>query len=249
MRSFALAVFALVLVLAGSARSDGDAGARALVDRAVKAMAPEKDLTRMRAVTMKGSGKFHSPAELAFTHESSMQIPDKYHFAMEFDINGNKIPQTVVLDGLKGWIAVGGKTMELSKDSAEGFRDALYALQLATRPMDLRQKDVKLSALGEIQIGDRPAVGVTVSRKGRRDVNVYYDKETSLPVKIETTAKGLFNPTEVSHEFAFSDHRLFDGVKSFSKLAWKTDGKLYVELEVTDVTVQEALPDGLFARP
>jgi hypothetical protein len=249
MRIVALTALVSALLLAVAVRSGAQAETNALVDKALKAMGNAEQLVKVRAATVKGSGKFHTPGDLMFTLESSMQRFDSYHIDMVFDINGNKVTQTIVLHGGKGWLKIGDNNSEMSQDQYEGFRDSLYAVQLATLPMALKDKSFKLSALGDINVADRPAAGLLVSRKDRRDVNLYFDKETGLPVKCETTAKDLFTAQEVSNEFLFSDYRPFDGVKSYSKLAWKKDGKLYLEQEITEVKLHERLADEVFAQP
>ena len=51
--------------------------------------------------------------------------------------------------------------------------------------MFAKDKSVKYSIVGEIKIKDKAAIGVTVSKEGSKDVNLFFDKTTGLIAKIE----------------------------------------------------------------
>src|SRR5439155_21834479 len=132
------------------------------------------------------------PGEIAFTEESFWQPPGQYRFDMELDISGNKVKQVFVFNGEKAWLKLGDKTEAMPKEMHAAFTDYFQALRVGLNLLELKAEGVKLSPLGEIKIGDRPALGVQISRKGMRDVNLYFDKETGLPAKSEITAKEVF---------------------------------------------------------
>jgi hypothetical protein len=249
MRTVGLLSCVAAVWLAGPGVAGEQPAPKALLDRALKAMGADANALKCRAATGKGSGKFHVPVELSFTFDGSTQLFGRHRFDLQFDVNGNKVAQVVVVKGDKGWVNVAGKTTELPKDVREGLRDALYAIQLATLPMGLKGKEFKLSALGELPVKNRPAVGVLVSHQGRRDVSLFFDKETGLPVKSETTAKDVLTGQEVSNEFFLSDYRQFDGVRSYAKLTWMKDGKLYLEQEITELKLHSNHDDNVFAQP
>jgi hypothetical protein len=249
MRTVAISAFAAALVFAGVVRSGGQPETKAAVDKALRALGGEAKLAKYPAMTVKGPGKLLIPAELMFTHEGSVLGSDKFRYEFELDIQGNKIPEVFVLNGDKGWISIAGKTMVMPKDTVEAFRDVSYAVQLATLPTQLKSKGVELSALGELKVGDRQAVGLLVKQKDRRDVSLYFDKEHGYPLKAELTAKDIENGQEVTNEFLFGDYRDFDGIKSYSKMSWRKDGKAYMEREITEFKLHESLADTLFAQP
>src|SRR5262249_28215059 len=129
------------------------------------------------------------------------------------------------------------------------WTDYFYALGLATMPIELRDKAVRLSPLGEIQVEGRSAAGIKVTREGRRDVNLYFDKQTGLPVMCEFTAKELEMDRDANFEFFYSDFKEFEGVKTFTKMTWKRDGKPYLEREITEWKPHETLDESAFAKP
>ena len=57
-----------------------------------------------------------------------------------------------------------------------------------TTLLPLKGQEFTLALAGEEKIRDQPAVGVLVSSRGRRDVTLFFDKESRLLVKTETRA-------------------------------------------------------------
>ena len=241
---------ALLLAGAGQVRADDQAEMKALVTKAVQAMGGQAKLAKLRAATWKGKGTLHIDGNTAaYTEDSSSQFPDRLRFDMEIDINGMKLNQLLVVDGDKGWIKTGGATVDMPKEVRTAITDYFYALALGMMPGELADKAYKLSPLGEVKVGDKTAVGLQASRPGRRDVNLYFDKEAGLPLKIETTAGRIEDGMEVNFEFLYTEYKDMDGVKTCTKMTWKREGKTYLERELTEVTPQEKLDDGVFAKP
>src|SRR5436853_6245609 len=99
---------ALIVVLVSSVTrfvsAAGDAGAEAIVDKAVKALDGAEKLGAIKAATWKAKGKiFFGGGENDFTSTSTIQGFDHYRSEFEGDFGGNKIRGITVLDGDKGW--------------------------------------------------------------------------------------------------------------------------------------------------
>jgi hypothetical protein len=212
-------------------------------------MGGETKLAKFDSFTSKGKGKILEPAEVTYTAEDWSRHPGKYHFDMELDVAGNKVKEVMVFNGPKGWVKIGDKTQDMPKEMVAAFQDYFHALRLATDPRALNDKEMKLSPLGEMKIGDRAAVGVQASQKGKRDVNVYFDKETGLPLKCETTAPFFEGGQEVTQEFLFEDYKEFEGVKVATKMLWKMDGKKYLTREIDEIKPEEKIEDSVFDKP
>jgi hypothetical protein len=207
----------LTVGLTAPARADEQASARALIDQAVQAMGGEAKLGDLRAVTWKAKGTFQSGGqEAALANENSAQLPDRFRFVMELEANGNTVPLLIVMNRERGWIQANGQTSDLPGDFHRSLADCCYAFGLALMPQRLKDKEFRLSPLGEIKINDRPAAGVRVSRAGRPDVNLYFDKSTHLPVKAETRVTEPDTKQEVAAELSFGEYREFDGIPAFT---------------------------------
>src|SRR5947208_1477821 len=84
------------------------------------------------------------------------------------------------------------------------------------------------------KVNGKPAVGVRVSHKGHRDINLYFDKDKGLLLKIERTVKDLMaGGKESQEEVSYSDYKEVEGVQQPTKLVIKRDGKDYVDGEAT----------------
>jgi hypothetical protein len=236
--------------LALPVHADDAAAARTVIDKAVQAMGGQARLAKLRAATWKAHGTIHRGDQAtALTNENAAQLPDKFRFVMDLEASGNTVQMVLVMNQDRGWIQANGRTSDLPQDFHRSLMDCCYAFGLALMPQYLKEVDFQLSPLGELNINDRPAVGVCASRKGWSDVNVYFDKATSLPVKAETRIKEPDTQREVTAELAFSDYKAFDGIPSFTKMTWRWDGKLVLDRELSDVKRMEKLDPGDFARP
>lgn len=246
-----LPVLLLVIAARVGLAGDDQAAAKAIVDKTIKAMGGEAKLARLKTAVTKTEGKILFPVELSFTEESSSQLPDQFRFEMELAINAAKIRQILVFNGEKGWNKLqNNKTIELPKELVAAFQDYFYGIRLAMNPLELRHKDVMLSTVGEMKIGERDTIGVRASQKGKPDVNLYFDKQTGLPAKIEFNAKD--NETvdkEVPHEFFFGQYKEMDGVQVATDMVWHKDGKKYLTREIKELRPVEKIEASVFAEP
>ena len=138
--------------------------------------------------------------------------------------------------------------MELKGEELDEVKEELHVEYVQTLVPLLKDKAYTLNALGEIKIHDRPAVGIRVTSKGHKDVNLYFDKATGLLTKSERRALND-NKMEVSEETFYGDYKDVDGVKVPMKVVVHHDGKKYVEMEITEQRFLDQLDDSEFARP
>src|SRR5262249_43495715 len=135
------------------------------------------------------------------------------------------------------------------KNIAAVIRADLYALHLVRTLVPLKEKPYALAPLGELKIGTQETVGVKISRKGHADVDLYFDKQSGLPVKCAQLLKETKDGPEVSHEFFFSDYKQAGGFKLFTKIILKRDDKMWFTLTLSDVKGEEKLDGSLFVKP
>jgi hypothetical protein len=221
----------------------------AMVDKAIKAMGGADKLAKFKTFASKSKGNMYVPGPIGFTEEGSTHFPDKFRHDFELDINGVKIKQWLVINGSKGWLKTGDSTVPLTKAQRSGFRAYFYALRLSMLPMELKSKQHKLAPLGEIKIGDRPAVGIQVGQKDFPDVNIFLDRENNLPLKTEFVAVDYLTGREVTHEFLYKDYKEVEGAKLPFRMIWNKDGKKFAEREVGEIKGAERFDDSVFAEP
>jgi hypothetical protein len=232
------------------ARADDQADAKALLEKAIKAHGGADNLAKGNAATLTMKGKFYGMGDgIEYTASAAFQPPDKQRIEVDFTMNGQKFKFTQVFTKDKGWVAINDMVTEMGKESLYEAKEYQHATGVSRlNPAVL--KDAKLQSLGEIKIGDKPAVGLRVEVKGYRDVVLYFDKETHLLVKSERRAKDIPNPAEeFGEDVYYSDYKEVDGVKMPQKVTIKRDDKPYVESETTDYKTVDKIDDAQFGKP
>ena len=97
---------AMVATLLSGAPTLGDeqAGVRAILDKAIQALGGETNLSKFKAATWKGKGKFNvAGQDLEFTGEWFVQPPDQMKTLITNEFNGMVFKQVRVVNGDKGW--------------------------------------------------------------------------------------------------------------------------------------------------
>jgi outer membrane lipoprotein-sorting protein len=249
MRTTCFAALSLgLLLVAPAVRADEREDALKIIDKAIKAVGDEALQKKMNASTYKMKGTFHGMgAEIPYTGEAAIQSPDKSRMALEFDAGGQKIMFEMVFAGDKGWMKVAETVMEMDADRIAEQKESMHLHQVA-RLIGLKDKAYTLSPLGDSKVDEKPAVGVKVSMKGRRDVNLYFDKDSGLLVKSEMQVKDD-SGMEQKQESIYKEYKTTDGLKHPTKITIKRDGTLYIEGENSDWKPAEKLDDKLFAQP
>jgi hypothetical protein len=251
MRSILLAAaLGLGLAVAGLVRADERADAEALLDKGIKALGGEANLTKFKAATWKGKGKIHLGDETAdFTGEWALQAPDQFRVALEVAGKQGTFKQVRVLNGDKGWIKIDNEeTNDLPKETLAEEKKNMHAHWVATL-VPLKDKSLKLGPLPEGKVGDRPAVGVKVTGPDGREFRLFLDKETGFPLKSEWQVKDPRSGKDITQEVTYADYKDVDGIKRAMKLTVQRDGKLFAEQEVNDFKPLEKLDDKTFAKP
>src|SRR5262249_33300961 len=205
MRATLGVAFAVCLLLPAAGRGQAeDQAARAVVDQALKAAGGADKAAKLQAVTWKAKGTLDVGQPIELSGTSSVQGADKLRGDLAAQVQGMTRQALLVFNGDQGWVQANNETRELPKEVRDIITTDFRAIRLVQTLPALRGKDYQLSHLGELKIDNRDAVGVRVAQKDRPDVSLYFDKESSLPVKIEVRVAEMPG-TEVTHEFLLSD--------------------------------------------
>jgi hypothetical protein len=254
MRKFCALTTGLVLVLAAvdPATAADKVDVRAVIDRAIKAVGGADKLAKFKGETFKAKGKFYGLGDgVDFTGEWAVQLPKQLRVQIEGDVNGMKFTFTRVSNGNKLWERKMDNTEEITdKDQLKEDMEARHANWVASL-LPLRGKDFRLAPMGEIKIAGGPAIGVTVSHKGYRDVHLFFGKKSGLLVMSQTMVKDLMGggDEELKQETVYGNYKEVNGLKRPWKVTINRDGKRFIETEVTEMTMQESLDDAVFAKP
>jgi hypothetical protein len=222
---------------------------KALIDKAIQAAGGADKLEKYKAAVWKGRGKAYAMGlEIPYTGEWTEQFPNQFKFTIEGDVMGQKFTIGSVVNGDKGWLKVGDDTQEMDKDRLTEAREDLHANWVG-RLVPLKDKAFTLAPLGEVKVEDKPALGVKVTYPNRRDVNLFFDKESGLLVKIEHRVKDEQSGMDMNQEVFMSDFKEVEGIKMSMKFVIKRDGKPFVDGEITEYKLEEKLDDSVFAKP
>jgi hypothetical protein len=238
------------LALTGlTARADEDP-ARAIIYKAIKAHFPKGVDTKNKGVRTKAKGTLHVLGQdLEFTQDVAVQLPNKLKEVMEMTVMNMNITVTSVYNGKEAWIRAGEQDVPVTKEILAEFKDAVYGMGLIQGAF-LKDKSVKSSVVGEVKVKGKPAVGVTFSRQGNKDINLFFDKGTGLIVKAEMRKLDIMSGQEVTEERFITEYQdAKDGRKVAKKVEVVRDGKPLLEAEVTDIQILEKVDDSEFVKP
>lgn len=241
-----LMLSAVILIAARSGAADEPAS---ILDKAIKVAGGEAKLAKLQAVSLKGKGTYNADGQkIPFTVSWWSQGADKSRQIIEMEAKGARSQETWVLNGAQGWFKRGPavEAGAMKKDELEETREEAY-FNWITLLAPIKGKDFKRTPLDEVKMDGRTLVGLTVSRKGNRDVKLYFDKETGLLAKSERKVKE--DGADVVEEMYFAGYKDIDGVKMAMRLTTRRDGKLNAEFDITEAKLQEKLDDKLFTKP
>ncbi len=251
MRRFSqvLTAFGLLCGLSWVCQAADDEAA-AIVNKAIKAHGLNaKDLKEF-AYKGTNKGTLHiAGMDLEFNQEVAIQTPGKFKEVMDFTIMNIKVTVTTVFNGKEGWIKANDKDVPVKGDLLAELKEAAYWMQLS-QAMFLKDKSLKLSLLGEVQVNGKPAVGIKVEKEGKKDIDFYFDKDTGLIAKTQRRARDFQSGQEVLEERIITEYQKYKGGRKIAKkVEVKRDGKKFLEAEVIEANIVDHVDDSEFAKP
>jgi hypothetical protein len=232
----------------GATLADDASAAKAIVDAAVKAHGGQGELARTALMTRQAKGIMSLfGQEVSFTDQMVLQLPERFRWTLDTAASGQKTRLLLIINGDKGWQAISGNVMEISKDRLEELHEEAYVIWLSTLLPFSKNNRLSVASLPDAVVDGRPAAGVLVTHKGRPDVKLYFDKQSGFLVKIARRAKeaGL----AIDKEYVYSAHKAFDGVQLPTRYIELTNGKRLVEVTEMSYQFLRLVDDRTFARP
>jgi hypothetical protein len=250
MRRLTLGFSAVALVLGFVPVAFAQAEVKAIIEKAVKAHGGAEKIDKMKCVQSKNKGKLELfGSSIDMTQEISIKYTGKFREVAELNVNGQNVKVISVFDGSKASITANGEAVDITDKIMEEFKEAAYAMRVARLTKILTDKSVQLSLLGESQVEGRPAVGVKVVSKGHRDIDLYFDKESGLLVKVQGRKNDLQSMQEVDEERIIKEYQDVDGQKVPKRVLVNHEGKKYLEVEVVEIKFLDDIDDSEFQKP
>jgi hypothetical protein len=245
------ATLSLILITPGVSRADERADMLEIVNKAIEAVGGDEKLAKFQAEIFRAKGKIRlRGADLVIdSGEWSVQRPDK----LRTQVKAGDLTWIHVVNGDKVWSKIGDMaTLQIEdKDQIGQAIEQRYADWVCTL-VPLKAKEFTLHSAGVAKVAKKPATGVRVSHKGHRDIELFFDKENGFLVKSVT--KVVLSDDEgkseqVTQETVFSDYTEVNRVKRPWKISVSHDGKMFMEIEVTQMELKEKLDDSVFSKP
>jgi hypothetical protein len=250
MKWFLGAVFVAVLVSSPSSPAWADEkDAKAILDKAITALGGEAKLSQIKAATWKAKGKitFGDNAN-DFASQVTVQGLDQFRQEFEGDFGGNKFKGVTVLSGDKGWRKFGDMNINLDKDAVANEKRVVYLQVIPITLVPLKEKGFKIDTAGEEKVGGKSAVGITATGPDGKEFKLYFDKDSSLPVKLVAKVVG-FMGDEFTQETTFENYKDFGGIKKATKVENKRDGQKFLEQEITEFKALDKVDPKTFTEP
>jgi hypothetical protein len=247
-RFLGAALVAGFLAAGGTARAD-EQEAKAVIDKAIKAMGGEEKLAKAEVISWKTKGTmtFNDNTNDVKTQVTARGI-SHYRSELEGEFNGNAFKGVTVVASDKGWRKFGENLNEMDGDALANQKRTAYLQVIPVTLVPLKGKDFKLESAPDEKVGDRPAAVVKVTAPDRKDFKLYFDKESGLPVKMTATVAG-FQGNEFDQETTYAAYKDFGGIKKATKIESKRNGQKYIEQEVTDFKVLDKADADAFDEP
>jgi hypothetical protein len=238
------------LALVVPARADDDA--KKVIDKAVKALGGAEALNKYKDKGVILKGKLHISTqglELDATMEMTVahNMGRKFRQDIQLSVMGQDINQSVAFNGKEMWITINGKLFQTldKKEELTLLEEAAWAEEAAGLVL-LNDKTIETSIIGESKLGDTPVIGVRVSKKGKKDVSLYFDKESGLLKKVQYRTIDFMSKNEVEQERIIDEYKEADGLKRANKITINQDGKKLLEMEMTEVKYVDNVGDDVF---
>jgi hypothetical protein len=239
----------LALSLGGRAEAADDKDVKAILDKAIKALGGEQNLSKLKAATWKANGKITFNGEdHEFTSTATLQGLDHYRSEFEGDFGGNKIKGVTVLAKDKGWRQFGDQKMELDESALANEKRTVYLQVLPMTLLPLKGNNFKIQAAEEKAVGGKPAVGLKVTPPDGKDFTMFFDKQSGLPVQLVAKVVG-FMGEEFTQETTFADYKEFAGIKKAIKSSSTRDGEKFIESQITEFKALDKADPKAFEEP
>jgi hypothetical protein len=235
---------------AGGGRADDQAEALKIVDAAIQAAGGAAKLDKLKTAALKGKGTLHGGDQEVgtFTIDATVHGFDRCRLEFDATIMDRNQKILLVFNGDKGWAKRDDRVEDAPAEAVQVIKPEMYAVRSAQMLTPLKDKEVKLSPLGEMKINDRAAVGIKVVKKDQPDMDLYFDKETHLPVKCELRVKER-NDMEVTTAWFFSEFKELGGVKHPVKIVLTREDKKMMEMEITELKAETKVDEKTFEKP
>jgi zinc protease len=245
----ALMVLGLALASAGRASASDRDDALEILGKAIKAHGGEEALAKAAQLSRKGSGTIilFMEKEMPFTDDLTVGLPGRFRLAVDIMVEKQKMRIMLVVNGDTAWQDNGGRVEETSKERLAELQEEAYVQWMSLLMPLKKNTDFQLTPLPPAKIGGRPASGIKVERKPFPAIELYFDDDTKLLVKMQRKTKQ--GGIDVRKESYFSEFKEVEGVRLPFHIVETLNDKKFSDLKVDSYKLLEKADDKLFGKP
>ena len=240
-----LLMTAVLFAATNPARAD-EQDAKAILDKAIKALGGEEKLKKASVYSWNAKGKVTVGGlpELEFTAQGTTSGLDHYRRETVFA----RYRSLVVLDGDKGWHRARDNIRELTGGILADAKRLAYLEVIPVTLMPIKGKGFKYETAAEEIVGEKTAVVLKVTGPDGKDFTISFDKETGVPVKQVAKVVGLGGMAYTA-ETTYLDYKDFGGIQRATRIVVKRDGEEWQTMEITEFKVLDKVEPDTFAEP
>jgi hypothetical protein len=167
-------------------------------------------------------------------------------------MQGANFTSLQILSGDQGWQQTDQGTHGLEERLLTAMQRAIYFQWIPVTLLPLKEKDFKLAVGDGGKVGGRPAGSIKVTPPRGPAFELFFDKESQLPVKMAMEVKVRDDGTEYGFAWLFSDYQEVQGIRKAMKVVIKYDygeGRTLSEMQITAFKFYDRLHDDVFAKP
>ena len=246
----AVCVALLGFSLNGPARAADVKDAKAILDKAIKAMGGEEKLSQaMKGASWKYKGTISFGGnDNPFTGQTIIHGLNHIRQEFEGEFGGNQIKGVTIVAGDKGWRKIGDEKTDLEKDAVANEKQRAYLALIPVTIVPLQGKHFKVEAIDEENVSGKAAAGIKGTGPDGKEFRLYFDKQTGLPVRIVAKVVG-FMGEDYTQDTTFSDYKEIDGIKKAMKSESKRDGEKFINANLTEFRILNRVDPKKFAEP
>lgn len=229
-------ITSLLLILMAAVQSSAQDTAESVIKKAIAAMGIPND-GKPYYQTWREQGKLNfGGASIAYDSHWTFEPADKYRFEMKGEFQGQKIEITFIQNGSKAKESAMGQSRMVEVEKLEETTHSLYQLWVNSLTPLVNDKAFKLKLLGDGMFAGKSVVSVQVTREGKRDITLHFDKNTHYLAGCTDKVKDEFQGwKEVTQDAEFSEYeKLATSEMVFKNMILKRDGKVIIESKMSE---------------
>jgi hypothetical protein len=219
--------------------------------KAIQAMGGEAALKRIRINLFKGHGRMVTggvPSDYRLRTQNA--LPDRLREEIEYlDATGQpKVLITSVLNRDKGFVRYNTEMREMDSAAINSWKDVLYN-NLVMMLVPLQSAPFTLVKQPQQRKEGMLCQAFTVQSPGHRDITLYFDKETNLPVLVQTTILEANTGQEMTQELYLREYKDFSGLKYPTRWLVYQNGNKAQEFTIEEAQFPDKVDEQAFLKP